>query len=275
MTYNWGAIEWALANTIAPLCRHIHLEDGFGLDEADRQLRRRVVFRRLALARTTRLVVPSENLREIATASWKIRLERVAHIPNGIEVSRFQAPPGPRAIAGPEAALHDLVIGTVAPLRAEKNLDLLLHIFAGLVGDGPERGRLANLAETLGLGARVTFAGHVDAVEQVLPSIDVFAMTSKTEQMPISLLQAMAAGRAVVATDVGDVKTMLAPENRAFVAPKDDGERFGGHLARLLDDPGLRAELGTCNRNYVRAHYAMGPMLKAYERLLEEVVDRE
>ena len=54
LTYNWGTIEWALANTISPICRHIHLEDGFGLEEADGQLTRRVLFRRIALARTVR-----------------------------------------------------------------------------------------------------------------------------------------------------------------------------------------------------------------------------
>ena len=89
------------------------------------------------------------------------------------------------------------------------------------------------------------------------------------------LLQAMAAGRAVVATDVGDVKAMLAPDNRDFVAPKDDGEGFARHLARLLEDPALRAELGARNRDHARAHYGLAPMLQAYERLFEEVAGRK
>src|SRR5689334_21544150 len=65
VTYNWGAIEWALANRLRPICRHIHFEDGFGADEAARQLRRRVAFRRIALSGDSRVVVPSLTLRDI------------------------------------------------------------------------------------------------------------------------------------------------------------------------------------------------------------------
>jgi glycosyltransferase involved in cell wall biosynthesis len=284
-TYNWGAIEWALANGIRPLCRHVHLEDGFGPEESERQFRRRVAFRRAALMRTNRLVVPSLTLVEIARQSWKIPSEKILHIPNGIDCARFGAAADQRKAEASNAAGGGTVIGTIAPLRPEKNLDLLLRVFAEdvgrsdcrllIVGDGPERGKLSDMAMTLGLGDKVVFAGQIDAVEQVLPSIDIFVMSSKTEQMPISLLQAMAAGRPVVATDVGDLKAMLAPENRAYVAPKDDGEAFARHLTRLLDDPALRADLGARNQDHVCAHYGLEPMLRAYERLFEEMTGPE
>src|SRR5437762_1357495 len=84
VTYNWGAIEWALANRLRPICRHIHFEDGFGADEAVRQLRRRVAFRRIALSGKSRVVVPSLTLRDIARRVWKLPDSRVIYIPNGI-----------------------------------------------------------------------------------------------------------------------------------------------------------------------------------------------
>jgi glycosyltransferase involved in cell wall biosynthesis len=284
LTYNWGAIEWAMANRIRPLCRHIHHEGGFGAEEADRQLPRRILFRRLALARTACLVVPSHRLVEIATGSWKLPGERVLHIANGIDCTKF-GPGRPGNPAGPPSEPPEpVVVGTVAPMRPEKDLSFLLRAFGRLpqrppcrlllVGDGPERGRLMDLARTLEIEARVTFAGHSDTVEQVLPAIDVFALTSSTEQMPNSLLQAMAAGRAVVSLDVGDVKRMLAPANRAFVASKGDGEGFDRRLARLVEDGALRAHLGEANRAHVQANYPFEVMVQAYERLFEATAAR-
>ncbi len=79
-----------------------------------------------------------------------------------------------------------------------------------LIGGGGERERLAALVDELGLADRVLMPGHVDAPERVFGLLDVFAMSSATEQMPISLIQAMAAARPVVATDVGDTRAMLA-----------------------------------------------------------------
>jgi len=67
LTYNWGSVEWALANRFAPLCRHVHLESGFSVQEASRQLARRVWFRRLALGRIEHLIVPSLTLQRLAS----------------------------------------------------------------------------------------------------------------------------------------------------------------------------------------------------------------
>src|SRR5690348_1630076 len=110
VTYNWGSIEWALANW-PHSTRHVHVEDGFGPEEAPKQFRRRIWIRRLALARST-LIVPSLNLRRIATRVWKLDPQRVRYIANGIDCDRFAAPHEANLLAnwpgtGP-------VIGTVA-----------------------------------------------------------------------------------------------------------------------------------------------------------------
>ena len=90
VTYNWGAIEWAMANLLVRQ-RHIHVEDGFGPEERVRQLPRRAWTRRLVLRRAT-VVVPSRTLERIAREVW--RLPRVQYIPNGIDLTRF-LPPSP------------------------------------------------------------------------------------------------------------------------------------------------------------------------------------
>lgn len=280
LTYNWGTTDWALANTLSPVCRHIHLEDGFGVEEADRQFARRVLFRRIALARTSRVVVPSQTLVDIATRVWKLSPDRVLHIPNGVDCSEFAGPRQPAPHIGFRKSPDELVVGTIAPLRPEKNLELLLRAFAAvaerftarllIAGEGPERPKLSALAKELRIEDKVVFTGHVAAVQEVLGVLDVFAMTSKTEQMPFSVLQAMAAARPIAAVDVGDVKRMLAPDNRAFVAPKKNEHEFRSVLERLLADPVARFDLGLQNQAHVRANYPQERMFVAYESLFGE-----
>lgn len=274
-TYNWGAIEWAMADRLFPVARQIHLEAGFGKEEADRQIRRRVMFRRWALARCTRVVVPSRNLEDLAVRVWKLPAQQVLYVPNGVDLDRFAAPPRD-AIAGFARRAEELVVGTVAPLRPEKNVGRLVRVFAALdgpplarlviAGDGVERTMLAGLAAELGVGEKTVFTGRVEP-EAVLGSFDVFALSSDTEQMPNGLLEAMAAGRPVAAVDVGDVKSILSPENREFVVPRDDKAAFAAALGRLLRDPRKRAELGQKNRERAAALYSQDLMFAAYGRI--------
>lgn len=275
VTYNWGAIEWAMAGRFFPVSRHIHIEAGFGKEEADRQIRRRVVFRRWALVRCARVVVPSRKLEDLALRVWKLPGRQVLYVPNGVDLDRFAAPPG-TAIAGFPRRDGELVVGTVAPLRPEKNVGRLVRAFAALdpplpvrlviAGDGAERAMLGRLAVELGVGETVVFAGRVDP-ETVLGAFDIFALSSDTEQMPNGLLEAMAAGRAVAAVDVGDVKHILSPENREFVVPRDDGPAFAAAMVRLLRDPLKRTELGQKNRERVAALFSQDQMFAAYGRI--------
>ena len=92
ITYNWGAIEWAMANRLRPVARHMHFEAGFGKEEADSQLPHRVMFRRWALARCVKVVVPSRVLEDFAHRVWKLPAEQIAYIPNGVDVGRFADP---------------------------------------------------------------------------------------------------------------------------------------------------------------------------------------
>jgi L-malate glycosyltransferase len=277
LTYNWGAIEWALANRILPLSRHIHFEDGFSREEAFKQMPRRVHFRRFALSKATRIVVPSQTLAAIARTTWRLRPEQIAYIPNGIDPKRFE-----RAREGDEAPSRwhrsgELIVGTVAPLRPEKNIGRLVRVFAVIagrikarliiVGDGAERPALEALVRQLGLQDRVTFTGHARDPRDLLLSFDVFAMSSDTEQMPFNVLEAMAAGIAIVGVDVGDVKHMVAPENRWAIVPREDEQAFIDALAKLLTDEAARCALGIANRSRATLVFPEDAMIAAYREL--------
>ncbi|HEY3848790.1 MAG TPA: glycosyltransferase [Acetobacteraceae bacterium] len=273
VTNNWGAIEWAMANLV-PIARHVHIEDGFGPEERDRQLPRRALIRRLVLARTT-VVLPSRNLQRIATTIWRLPVARVRYIPNGADLERFTAArPVPLAPNMTLASDGEQVVGTVAALRTEKNLARLLRAFATvprkprlvIVGDGPQRAALQELTRALGLQAQVRFAGHIDDPAPMYAGFDVFALSSDTEQMPLSVIEAMAAGLPVAATDVGDVRAMLAAENAPFVGRLDESD-LARSLTALLDDPALRARIGAANQAKARAEFDQAAMFRAYGAL--------
>lgn len=263
VTYNWGAIEWAMANLLVRV-RHIHIEDGFGPEERSRQLPRRVWTRRLVLRRAT-VVLPSRTLERIARDIWRLPRRHLRYIPNGIDLAGLLPAVKERAGAA---------IGTVAALRPEKNLARLLEAFALLpaparliiVGDGPERPELEALAHRLGIAASVHFTGHLADPRDAIRQFDLFALSSDTEQMPLSVLEAMAAGLAVAATDVGDVATMLAAENRPFVVPCD-AAALAAAMAALLADPVRRQAVGAANRARAEREYDQERMFRAYALL--------
>jgi glycosyltransferase involved in cell wall biosynthesis len=135
-----------------------------------------------------------------------------------------------------------------------------------IVGDGPERPALQALAENLGVASSTTFAGHLEQTPRAYRGFDVFALSSDTEQMPLSVLEAMAAGLPVAATDVGDVAAMLAEANRPFVSALDD-TALAAAIKTLLERPELRAALGAANRARAERDYDEATMVRGYAAL--------
>ena len=275
VTSNWGSMDWAIANHLGPGLPHLHTEDGFGPDEVSGQKWRRIATRRIVL-RSATVVLPSATLFRIARDTWRLPTTRLCHIPNGIDLARF-APPDGR----PESrrAAQEQVVGTVATLRAEKNIERLLRAVAALradglacrlvvVGEGAERQRLEALALELGLAGATEFTGGRADPSEAYRGFDVFALSSDTEQMPLSVMEAMASGLPVAATDVGDVRTMLGDAGAACVVPRDDA-LLAGAIARLLRDPALRARLGAANRARAEREFDQERMFAAWRVLYD------
>ena len=282
LTYNWGSIEWAIVNRLLFHRPHIHLEDGFGPDEADQQKRRRILIRRVFLKRSI-VVVPSRNLAGIARNCWHLEPPRVLYIPNGIDPTRFD-----RAPANGEPFFHrrdgECLIGAFSPLRREKNLGRLLRAFSEVTGpglpirlvicgDGPERVALSELARELNAADRVIFAGHVPRPEMVMGAFDLFAMTSDTEQMPYAVLEAMSARLPVVATAVGDIAAMVSEENRPFIVPRDFPRCLVSALNQLCSNEVLRRQIGQANRMRVEEAFGIESMTDAFRRLLADAIE--
>jgi glycosyltransferase involved in cell wall biosynthesis len=282
LTYNWGAIEWALADRWRPICPHLHVVDGFGPEEAVRQLPRRVWMRRLALSGATTVVVPSHALHRLVIETWKLDPIRVRHIPNGVDAAALGREA--RQPWGLRRRPDECLLGTLGGLRPEKNLGRMLKIAAMLprdqawrlviAGAGGQRADLEAQAHALGLSERAVFTGFVDRPGSVLGELDVYVLTSDTEQMPIGVLEAMAVGLPVVATDVGDLRIMLPAESRdmCIFAPHQE-KAFTDRLAALLASPDERRRLGALNRVKV-AEFGLEAMVVSYDRLFRELTGR-
>lgn len=271
VTYNWGATEWALANRWLSICPHVHIEDGFGPEETVRQIPRRVWFRRLALSGAhTVVVLPSHRLHDIALDIWRLPRGRVVLQPNGVDIGRFAASHRGEAGGTP-------TVGTVAGLRPEKNVGRLLQAFALagqgqklrliIVGDGVERAKLETKARELGIAEQTEFTGTTDRPEDYLARMNVFALSSDTEQMPLSVLEAMASGLPVASVNVGDIARMVAPANLPFIVPPGDTDGLARAIGTLCAEPARAEEIGRENLSRVKAVYTLPKMTEAYDRL--------
>ena len=277
LTYNWGSMDAVGARRLHPggCPPLIHHEDGFNADEVVRLNWKRNAFRRLMLPAAKALVVPSERLEGIARSVWRQPAKRLVRIPNGIDTMRYAHPPAEGAIPGLTRNPGDIVVGTLAGLREVKNLPRLVRAVAAqpsnvrlvIVGEGPERAAIEAEAARLGIADRVLLAGFLPDPHLYVGHFDIFALSSDSEQFPISLVEAMAAGKPAVSTDVGDVRAILSEPNRAFVAAVADEAAFTASLAKLVQDPALRAQLGEANRALASASYDEKAMIARYAAL--------
>ena len=284
LTYNWGAMDAVGARRLfgrngPPL---IHHEDGFNADEANGLNWRRNSFRRLCLPAAATLVVPSRTLESIATTIWRQPADRVCRISNGIATAAYARAPELDSIPGLSRREGDIIIGTLAGLRAVKNLPRLVRAVARLgnnvrlviIGEGPERDAIVREAERLGMSNRVLMPGFLPAPHRYLGCFDIFALSSDSEQFPVSLVEAMAAGLPVVSTDVGDIRSIVSPRNQTLVVSSSREDQFSNALERLCDSPALRMTLGKANSALAQNAYDERRMIKAYGALYEGVMRR-
>lgn len=283
LTYNWGSMDAVMAHrllspfmALPPL---IHHEDGFNADESERLNWKRSAFRRMALPTAQHVVVPSFLLETLVRREWGEGLP-VQRISNGIKVSDYAAQSAGDAIPGFCRTEQDVVIGTVAGLRAVKDLPLLVEALAltaeplrlVIVGEGPEREVILARALALGVGDRVHLAGFLANPASFVGLFDIMALSSLSEQQPIAVMEGMAAGLPVVAPPVGDVPAMVAGSNAPFIVPRTAAD-LAGALDVLAREVTLRRTIGRDNRRKAELEFDEGGMVSRYASLYGQAMD--
>ena len=199
---------------------------------------------------------------------------------NGVDVARLGARVldrwDARAALGLEQSAR--VIGCVARFDEVKRLDLVLRAAASitppavvaLVGGGPEEARLRAVAAEVGLGPRARFAGEVAEAARLFGAFDVFAAPSRKEGLPLAVVEAMALGVPVVASDIPAHREVLGPGSAGLVEGTVEG--FARRLGEVLTDAGLRERLAAENRTRARSELDARDMLSALEGVYRRVL---
>jgi glycosyltransferase involved in cell wall biosynthesis len=206
--------------------------------------------------------------------------DKIHVIPNGMDVERFH-PRWPSEAVQAELRLAPgaPVAGIVAALRPEKNHELFLRAAALVqqqlpeaqflvVGDGPQRQPLQSLARELGMQDVVHFLGTRADVHEVLSVIDVLVLSSHMEASPVSVLEAMASEKPVVATRVGSIAETVCDGQTGYLVAPGDVRAIADRVTALLKDPGRAAAMGRAGREHVLAHASVARMVAGYEDLL-------
>ncbi|MFL9840718.1 glycosyltransferase [Sphingomonas sp. ST-64] len=284
LTYNWGAIDGVMARRVFSknMPPVIHHEDGFGADEAFRLNPVRNMYRRLALSAAHALVVPSHRLESIATHTWKQPRARVHRISNGIDVAAYGRKPDPRAIPGFKRLPGHVVVGTLAGLRTVKDLPMLVRAVGGtktrtqlvIVGEGPEREAIADTVANMGMENQVLMPGFLPDPHKYIGLFDIFALSSKSEQQPIAVMEAMAAGLPIASTPVGDVAQMVDPENVPAITKDWNPVHLRDRIETLAAHPDARRIVGKANQARARALFDEKTMIAAYAALYSEAAGR-
>jgi glycosyltransferase involved in cell wall biosynthesis len=187
--------------------------------------------------------------------------------------------PTPLVREAPRPSDTDFVVGGIGRLHRQKGFDVLVRAMVRipgahllLVGDGSERDALLVLADELGVANRVTITGWADRPADWLSAMDVVALPSRFEGLPLVLLESMALGKAVVGTDVGSMGDALLHELTGLVIPPDNEVALAAALKRLREDSALRERLGSAAAGLARERFALSGMVRAYEELYAELL---
>lgn len=232
-----------------------------------------------------RATTVSEHLRRFLVEKLRYPADRVQVIPNGMDLSAYGNPvTDRRAEFGFEPG--DKVIGACGRLTEQKGM---LHLVRALpellkthpaarlliVGDGPQRADLSAEAAKSGVGDRVTLTGNRDDLPELMRAMDLFALPSLWEGQPLVLLEAMAAGVPIVATDVGGDAEVLGGEKYGTLVPPSDPATLAAALKGLLDDPVAARARADAARAHVFAERTHTAMARQYELLFSSLLNTE
>jgi glycosyltransferase involved in cell wall biosynthesis len=239
---------------------------------------RRTMLAKLSGRRAQRFFCVSADVADAVRKHGLYPADKTFVVPNGIDLAPFEEPLDRAAVRQSVGIPADApVVGTVGRLNAVKRQDLLIRAFARvkqavpdahllIVGDGAAMGELRELTATLSLNDAVHFAGYQPKPQPYLRAMDVFALTSRIEGMPLSVLEAFAAGVPVVASRVGGVPEVVDSGNNGFVFEYGDETALVGRLLELLNGPELARHVGEAGRDSARSRYSAAVMAAAYHR---------
>jgi sugar transferase (PEP-CTERM/EpsH1 system associated) len=243
--------------------------------------RREMASERILARFTDRIIAVSEGVKADLVRYEHIRPEKIQVIYNGIDGQKFRAPVDTRAKRNELGLpLHAVVVGVGVRLTEQKGITYLIQALAKLapahpdirlliVGDGALRRKLEKLSEEVGVRGQVVFTGFRDDMGDILQAMDIYALPSLWEGHPLVLLEAMAAGKPVVATDIPGSREVVVQGQTGMLVPPQDSEALAQALSLLVQDQTLRERMGREGSRAFEERFRVERMVTEYEGLYE------
>jgi sugar transferase (PEP-CTERM/EpsH1 system associated) len=277
---NWGTLEAVMAGRLVRHCSVVHSEHGVETDPSAEPPRRNWL-RRAAFEMADRVFSVSYQLRDLLARRTGFSEGKIQVIHNGVDLARFQPDSATRQRFRNERgiAADAFCIGCVGRLNRIKDYPTMLKAMelAGnecaalhllIAGSGPERAGLEELlAANPGIRGRVHFLGTTDRIPEFLSAIDAYVLPSLWEGISNSLLEAMAAGLPVIATDTGGNPEVVVDGESGLLFPVGDVSRLADRLLLLLHQPALCKQIGEAALERIRRHFSLDAMVQSYEKL--------
>jgi glycosyltransferase involved in cell wall biosynthesis len=234
--------------------------------------------RRFAARATDTLIALAESHRRFLLEQEGWQAHEVVVIPNGVDLQRF-TPEGGNLREQWGLSPNTPAFGVVAGLRPEKNLFRFLRVAqqvlsalvearAFVVGDGELRHDLETSSQQMQCASRIVFTGALHDIPAVWRSLDVAVLTSDTEVLPMTLIEAAACAVPAVSTDVGAVRDVVLDGQTGFVVPVEDEDTLAERILYLLRHPEERRAMGRRAREHAEAHFDLRQMVERYAQVL-------
>lgn len=253
-----------------------------GRHQPDYPRKKRMLFNRWMLRRKDHVVAVGEAVKQALVVNEGIPPGRIEIVYNGIDTDRFTPSPSLRETVRSELGLrqNDFAVMQVARLDYLKDHPTAVRALSRvpdarlfLVGEGPERPAIDAEVARLNLADRVHFLGLRKDIPRLLQAADVFLLTSTSEGIPLTLIEAMATGLPVVTTDVGGTAEVVVEGTTGYLAPAQDDAALAVALRRLDDDVALRQRLGEAGRQRAVERFSEAQMAERYHDLYAEMAD--
>jgi sugar transferase (PEP-CTERM/EpsH1 system associated) len=288
-TQSWSGVDAAIAKLMTSGARLVHSEHGRNLPYIHGEPLKRRIARRCLYHLADVVFMISNEVRGYYCRETGFPIDRVHVIPNGVDPRRIDEADrwGVREELG--IAADDFVIGTVARLDSTKDTMTLARAFSKLhrsrqegrrqtglkllvVGDGDRKEGIEKYFVDQGMREAAIFTGVRHDVPRLLGAMNLFALSSLSEGMPITVLEAMCASLPVVATNVGALPELVEEGATGYLVEPKDSEKMAERIARLCDDREMALDFGAAGRRKVEREYSVDRMLERYRELYLKTV---
>jgi glycosyltransferase involved in cell wall biosynthesis len=284
---------WAMmhATPMAALCRvPVRLNHDHALDLARYRTRKHRKLRLLSHRLSHHIIAVSSSLRTFLCQEEKVSDDKITVINNAVDLSRFSPQSSPEAQGrlrqNWDLPADALVVGGVGRLEYQKNFPLFLEVAAEvgarmpqaifvIAGEGPDRAALEELSQKLGIASRVRLLGFVKEMPELYQSLDLMLLTSHFEGTPLTILEAMATGVPVVASDVDGVGDVLADGQDSILVPPGRRDLFVQGVCQVLQDRSLWRHFSQAGQAKVQQRHSVEVMVRRVEALYLKYLEGE